>query len=178
LLMKASGIIHVPANGTIGYLVKQINDTFVQNLLTELESKMFKAVSTIDSNEKMQSNTSSLAIRSRLFLLETICGLIQSELEATIRERLTMFFRINNIRANQLFSHKDLIIKFTPNIPSDIASIADSISKLIAVVSQKTLLSLLPFVDNPELELAQYKKEQEDVINLDLITGVDPNVTI
>lgn len=170
--MKASGIIHVPANGTIGYLVKQINDTFVQNLLIELESKMYKCVSTIDSNEKMQSNTSSLAIRSRLFLLETICGLIQSELETTIRQRLSIFFRIENIKTKALFNQNDLIIKFTPNIPSDIASIADSISKLQTIVSQKTLLSLLPFVENPELEIAQFKKEQEQLVDLDSITDI------
>ena len=176
-LMKASGIIHVPANGTINYLVKQINDDFVQNLLVELEDKMFKAVSTIDSNEKMQSNTSSLAIRSRLFLLETICGLIQSELEATIRQRLNTFFKSIEMKTSKIYDQKDLIIKFTPNIPSDIASIADSISKLQTVVSQKTLLSLLPFVDNPDLELAQFKAEQEQMINLDtIITGADGNV--
>jgi SPP1 family phage portal protein len=173
--MKSSGIIHVPANGSIGYLVKQINDTFVQNLLEELESKMFKAVSTIDSNEKMQSNTSSLAIRSRLFLLETVCGLIQAELESTIRHRLNIYFKIYAMRTKQLFNQKDLIIKFTPNIPSDIASIADSISKLQTVVSQKTLLSLLPFVENPDLELKQYREEQEQMINLDNLTGADSN---
>lgn len=170
--MKKSGIIHMPANGNIGYLTKQINDTFVKNLLNELESKMFKAVSTIDSNEKMQSNTSSLAIRSRLFLLETICGLIQGELELTIRKRLFVFFKIYGIKTNKYYDQKDLIIKFTPNIPSDINSIADSISKLQTVVSQQTLLSLLPFVENPDLELAQFKKEQESIINLD---GIDIN---
>jgi SPP1 family phage portal protein len=176
--MKTTGIMHIPANGTIGYLVKQINDTFVQNLLVELESKMFKAVSTIDSNEKMQSNTSSLSMRSRLFLLETICGLIQSELEATIRQRLTTFFRIESIKTNKLFDQKDIIMKFTPNIPSDIASIADSISKLQTIVSQKTLLSLLPFVENPGLEMEQFKAEQSDMIDLDNIidTGDDADV--
>lgn len=169
--MKETGIIHIPADGKIGYLIKTINDQFVQNLLKELEEKMFKAVSTIDSNQALQSNTSSLSIRARLFLLETICGLIQAELEATIRQRLSIYFRIEVMKTNKLFNQKDLIIKFTPNIPSDIASIADSISKLQTIVSQKTLLSLLPFVENPELELAQFKKEQEDIIDLDKITA-------
>lgn len=171
--MKTTGIIHIPANGNIGYLVKQINDTFVQNLLVELESKMFKAVSTIDSNEKMQSNNSGIAIRSRLFLLETVCGLIQSELEATIRQRLSLFFRVESIKTNTLYNQKDLIIKFTPNIPSDITSIADSISKLQTIVSQKTLLSLLPFVENPELEMEQFKKEQGEMVDFDNLVGDD-----
>jgi len=162
--MKSSGIIHLSSKDSdIGYLTKQINDTFVQNLLTELEQKMYVAVSTIDSNEKMQSNTSSLAIRSRLFLLESICGLIQGELEQTIRRRLNIFFNIYALKTNRLYDYKDIIIKFTPNIPSDITSLADSISKLKDTVSQKTLLSLLPFVENPELELEQFNKEQGEI---------------
>lgn len=156
--MKETGLIHIPANGQISYLVKNINDTFVQNLLNELEEKMYKTVSTIDSNEKMQSNTSSLAIRSRLYLLESVCGLIQGHLEQTIRQRLKIFAKTSL----KTFDYKDIIIKFTPNIPSDTASIADSISKLRDTVSQKTLLSLLPFIENPELEMKQFKKEQEE----------------
>lgn len=171
--MKKSGIIHVPKEADVGYLVKQINDTFVQNLLEELEEKMFKSVSTIDSNEKMQSNTSSVAIRSRLFLLESVCGLIQAELEQSIREKLQLFFNIYALQTNKEFSHKDVTIKFSPNIPSDLNSLADSISKLNGVVSQKTLLSLLPFVENVDIEMEHIRQEKENELSIDLDRVID-----
>lgn len=167
LLMRESGIIQIPDSSKIDYLTKQINDTFVQNLLNELEEKMYKTVSTIDSNERMQSNTSSVAIRSRLYLLESACGLIQSYLEQTIRRRLQIFSSIQTDKANK-FDYKDINIKFTANIPSDIASLSDSISKLKDVVSQKTLLSLLPFVENVDLEIKQFEEEQNRAFGVNL----------
>jgi len=171
--MKSSGIIHLSGtDSSIDYLTKQINDTFVKNLLQELEEKMFKTVSTIDSNEKMQSNTSSVAIRSRLFLLESVCGLIQAELEATIRQRLQMFFNLYAIKNNIQYSHKDVVIKFTPNIPNDITSLADAASKLSGIVSQHTLLSLFSWVENPDAEIEKFRKEQDyNNIDLDKIGG-------
>lgn len=173
--MKKSGIIVVSGEkADIQYLTKQINDVFVQNLLSELEENMFKTVMTIDNNEKMQSNISSVTIRGRLFLLESICGLIQAELEQAIRRKLQMFFDVYAL-TNKLYSHKDITLKFTPNIPSDIATLADSISKLQTIVSQRSLLSLLPFIENVDEEIKQFQSEQS-FLSLDDI-GDDPNVT-
>lgn len=164
--MKQTGIIYVPQGATVSYLVKQINDTFVQNLLQELEEKMFKTVSTIDSNEKMQSNTSSVAIQGRQYILSSICGLIQAELESAIRQRLQMFFNFYALKTNKQFSHKDIVIKFTLNLPSDIASLADAASKIKDIVSQKSLLSLFPFIENVDSEVEQFRKEYEEMRDL------------
>jgi SPP1 family phage portal protein len=174
--MKASGIIHINGDkANVDYLIKNINDTFVQNLLQELEEKMFKLVSTVDSNEKIQSNTSSLSIRARLFLLESVCGLIQSELEHTIRQKIQMFFNVYAIKSGVQYNSNDLILKFTPNLPSDIASLSDSVSKLKDLVSQRTLLSLLPFIEDPDREIELFKAEQDyiELGDLDGFRGED-----
>lgn len=172
LKMKSTGVIHVPEDAEISYLVKDINDSFVKNLLQELEEKMYKMVSTIDSNEKMQSNTSSVALRSRLYLLENTCGLIQGYLESAIRNRLKLFSNIQ-INESEQFDYKDIKIKFTANIPSDLLGLADIISKLKDIVSQKTLLTLLPFVENADLELKRFEEQRNAELNL--IDKVDLN---
>ena len=172
LMMKATGVIQVPDGAKISYLVKDINDSFVKNLLQELEEKMYKIVSTIDSNEKMQSNTSSVALRSRLYLLENTCGLIQGYLEQAIRNRLKLFSSIQ-INESDKFDYKDIKIKFTANIPSDLLGLADIISKLKDVVSQKTLLTLLPFVENADLELQRFQEQRNS--ELDLLDKVGLN---
>jgi SPP1 family phage portal protein len=172
LSSKATGVIVVPDGAEISYLVKDINDSFVKNLLQELEEKMYKIVSTIDSNEKMQSNTSSVALRSRLYLLENTCGLIQGYLEQAIRNRLKLFSSIQ-INESDKFDYKDIKIKFTANIPSDLLGLADIISKLKDVVSQKTLLTLLPFVENADLELQRFQEQRNS--ELDLLDKVGLN---
>ena len=54
----------------------------------------------------------------------------------------------------------DIAIRFTRNLPTDLASLADVISKLQVVCSQETLLTLLPFVENPTVEIQKFKTEQ------------------
>src|SRR5690625_3877738 len=89
--MKESGIIKEPAKADIYYLIKNINDTFIQNTLNTLEEKMYKLSSHVDTNEKLQSNLSGTALRSRMISLENKCSLLQALLESTIKKRLKNF---------------------------------------------------------------------------------------
>lgn len=159
--MKTSGVIQVPDGADVNYLIKNINNTFIQDTLTTLEEKIYKMASHIDTNEKLQSNTSGVALRSRLISLENKCILLESMLEIAIKQRLRNFFYIENMKSNTAVDYRTIKLKFTPNIPADLTAISDSISKLNGIVSQETLLSLLPFIDNPTIEMQKFKREQD-----------------
>ena len=169
LKMKKSGVIQVPAGASVNFLIKNLNDSFIQNLLTTIEEKIYQIASHINNQEKMQSNTSSLAMRSRLISLENKCSLMQSQLEVVIKQRLKRFFEYIELTTNQKYDYRTIKIKFSPNVPTDLAAIAQVITQLQNTISQKTALSLLPFVENPEAELEQFMKEKElyEGINLD-----------
>ena len=57
---------------------------------------------------------------------------------------------------------RDVEITFTPNIPANNQEQAQIVKDLQGVVSQKKLLSLLPFVEDLVAELEELKKEVED----------------
>lgn len=161
--MKKSGILQVNGqNVDIGYLVKEINDTFVQNLLSTLEEKIYKLASHIDTNEKLQSNLSGTALRSRMIALENKCTLMQSMLEKTIKQRLKNFFRYLKIKTGMEFDYRKVQLKFTMNIPSDLNLLADTISKLVDIVPQEILLSWIPSIENPKLAMEMLKNEAKD----------------
>ncbi len=162
--MKKSGIIHVPNKAEVDYLIKEINDTFVQNLLNNLEEKIYKLASHIDTNEKLQSNLSGSALRSRMIALENKCILMQSMLEQTIKARLKNFFRYVKLKTGKEYDYRRIKLKFTMNIPSDILLLADTISKLKDTVSQRTLLTLLPFVENADYEMEQFYEERQKAL--------------
>ncbi|MBM7631110.1 phage portal protein [Geomicrobium sediminis] len=175
--MKRSGIINVPAKGEVDYLTKQINDTFVNNLLSNLEEKIYKLSSHIDTNEKLQSNLSGAALRSRMIALENRCVLMQSMLEKTVKRRLKAFFEYQQLRTGQVLDYRQIKLKFTMNVPQDILMLADALSKYNGIVSHRTMLSMLPFVENPDLELEQVRKERDDetqrFLDLDRV-GMNP----
>ncbi len=61
------------------------------------------------------------------------------------------------------YDYRDIAVKFTRNLPTDLVGLADVIVKLQDVCSKETLLTLLPFVENPKLELNKFLAEQQQL---------------
>ena len=62
--MKKLGILQLPNNSgdkaDANWLIKNINDTFIQNTLNRYEDTMYQLACHINHNEKMQSNLSGV----------------------------------------------------------------------------------------------------------------------
>lgn len=170
--MKRLGIMNLPGeNADAKWLIKEINDSFVQNTLNTLEDKMYQLASHINNNEKLVSNTSSLALRNRLIGLEEKCtNNIQALMDA-IKTRLQFLFIFLQIKQDKDYDWKDIDIKITPNIPTDDLMMSQIISQLNGKLSLKTGLAQLSFVDNVDNEIAELQKENkvnsigQDILN-------------
>lgn len=166
--MKELGIIQAESannNVSIEWLIKNINDTFIQNTLNTVEDKIYQTSCHINHNEKLQSNLSGVTLRNRLISLENKCKLITKSLTNAIKSRLQLMIEYINLTENKNYDWKDIDIKFTPNIPSDDLMTAQIISQLNGLISEDTALSLLSFINNPATEKDKKSKEQENDIN-------------
>ncbi|MGW9529635.1 phage portal protein [Paenibacillus terrae] len=161
LNMKKMGIIQVPAGGKVSWLTKEINDSFVKNELDNIERKIFDMMDQVNFNENWASNTSSLALRNKLLNLENRVAMREALMEKAIKQRLRNFFTFLHIKEGVQYDYRDIAVKFTRNLPTDLVGMADVIVKLQQVVSQETLLALLPFVENPKLEFNKFHSEQQ-----------------
>ena len=115
----------------------------------------------------MQSNTSSLAIRSRLLFLEQRCKSMFDYISNGIYDRLERLFEYLSIKGYN-FDISDININYNPNIPTDITSTVQAISQLGDKLSLETALSLLPFVESPALEIEKIKSEKRVLESIDL----------
>ncbi|MDP9675770.1 SPP1 family phage portal protein [Paenibacillus jamilae] len=167
LNMKKMGIIQVPAGGKVSWLTKEINDCFVKNELDNIERKIFDMMDQVNFNENWASNTSSLALRNKLLNLENRVAMREALMEKAIKQRLRNFFTFLQIKEGVQYDYRDIAVKFTRNLPTDLVGMADVIVKLKEVVSQETLLTLLPFVENPKLEFNKFHSEQQRLIATD-----------
>ncbi|MCD3211808.1 phage portal protein [Clostridium botulinum C/D] len=160
--MKKLGVMQIKdKNGTAAWLIKNINDTFIQNTLNTIEDKMYQLSSHINHNEKMQSNLSSLALRARLIALEEKCKLNQKAIADCIKIRLKFLFVYLHVLKNIIYDFRDIKVKFTPNIPQDDLMTAQVISQLGDKLSTETALSLFSFIENPKNEIEKVKNERE-----------------
>lgn len=163
--MKKLGLIQIPtADGKVTWLIKNINDSFIQNTLNTVEDKMYQLTFHINTNEKMQSNTSSLALRTRLLPLEEKCKLNQKALMDCIKARIKCLFIYLKITKDIDLDYKDVKIKFTANVPSDDLVMAQIVSQLGENISLETALSLFSFIENPSAEVKKIQSEQEPTV--------------
>src|SRR5665647_490349 len=173
LKMKTMGIIQVPQGGKVSWLTKDINDSFVKNELDNIERKIYDMMDEVNFNESWASNTSSLALRNKLLNLENRVAMREAFMENVIKERLKNLFTFIAKKEGKVFDYRNVAVKFTRNLPTDLVGLADVIVKLKDICSQETLLTLLPFVQNPKVELDKFHSEQQ--IN---IPSPDSNSTI
>jgi len=159
--MREQGIIQFTGEGSAAFLTKNINGTFVQDTLKLIEEMMYKITSHLDTNEKVSSNTSSLALRAKLISLEQKCKINERALSNCIKTRIRMLFHYLNNLKNSKLDYKDIKVKYSVCIPNDDFVTAQMIAQLGDKLSTETAVTQLSFVDNPKEEMANIKKEQE-----------------
>lgn len=142
------------------WLIKNINDTFIKNTRDDVKDLIYTITCHIDNNEKMQSNLSGIALRSRLQMLESKCKMNEKAMANILKTRLKCLFRYLFQTENKEYDVNLVKIQFTPNIPVDIISNADLVSKVPhEVISYKTMRTLFPFVTDADSEQLQIDNE-------------------
>ena len=162
--LKAEGILEVMENGDAKFVTKQIQTEALENHLNRLEKNIYKFSQVPDlSDENFAGNLSGVAIRFKLFGLETKCIIKERKMTTAIKD----LFRVITAPLRVLTGHNVDVInleepKFTRNVPNNITELVDTVTKLEGKVDKETLLALLPFIDNPKEVLEKLKKEAEE----------------
>ena len=173
--LKAKGIINTESkDATFKFLTKDINDTFVQNTLSTLKKNIYEISNHLDTNEKLQSNTSGSALRNRLIGLEQRVRDSEGCMQDIIIHRIYFMFKLFNKTEKTKFDFRDIQAKFTLNIPQDDVLTAQVLSQMGIGenISLDTALAQLSFVNNVEREKNLIKKNKEEIadeIDLDKV---------
>lgn len=160
--IKKKGIINFKGEGKAEWIIKNINDTFIQNTINTEEDKMYQMAGHVNHNIKESSNTSSLAMKAKVMELTEKCKLNQKSLHNCIKTRLQCLFNyLNSLKGTVVYDWRDLLITFTANLPQDDLLMANVVAQLKGILSNETALSLFSFVSDPAMEAKKALKEQE-----------------
>ncbi len=160
--LKTEGILEVSDDGDAKFITKQIQTDALENHLTRLEKNIYKFAQVPDlSDENFAGNLSGVAIRFKLFGLETKCIIKERKMEKAIRQLVRVLSQPIRVITNKALDIVNLDIDFTRNIPNNITEIVDTVTKLDGKVDKETLLALLPFIDNPKDVLEKIKADME-----------------
>lgn len=161
--LKQDRTLVLPPDGaSAGWLVKNANDTQVENMLTRIQDSIYRIAACPDlSSETFVGGVSSgIAIKYRLTGIETRAGKIEAEMKKALQRRVEIIAGIAALKlGEEVF--RDISIDFKRNIPEDAGSVIALVNGLKGTVSDATLLGQIPFVDdvNRELDALQAQKE-------------------
>lgn len=165
--MKELGVLNAKdKNSTIEWLIKNINDTFIQNTLDRYVDTMYQISCHINHNEGMVSNLSGIALRSRLIALENKCELEEKAHKNIVKNRLKFLCMYLNLKKNKNYDYKDIKALYTPNIPIDDLTTAQMLSQTPeGYISKDTGRGLFSFINNKVAEAEKVKKEQKEELD-------------
>lgn len=159
--MKQSRVLLLPEGATAQWITKNASDAQVENILKRLHDSIYRIAQCPDfSAESFVGGVSSgIAIRYRLTGMENKAGIIEGRMKKALQRRVEIICGIASLKyGEEVF--RDIQISFKRNIPEDLTSTINAINTLKGTVSDSTLLSQLPFIEdvNAELEAVQAQK--------------------
>ncbi|EJT6665785.1 phage portal protein [Clostridium perfringens] len=146
----------------IDYLIKSVDADMHIQALEKLMDMIYQVSQHINLNDKPSSNTSGVALQTRIISLRNKVKMQQNCLTKVIKKRIkaiiTMMIKNFN---NKDLDYEKVGIVYNMNVPSDNAAIADIMTKLCipGYLDVETGLSQLSFITNPK-EI--YEKAQEE----------------
>ena len=161
--MKENRVLILPEGASAAWLTKNANDAQVENILKRIHDSIYRIAQCPDfSSETFVGGVSSgIAIRYRLTGMETKAAKIAAEMKKALQRRVEIICGIASLKlGEEVF--RDIKIDFKRNIPEDLTATINIINSLKGSVSDATLLSQLPFIDdvNKELEAVEAQKQK------------------
>lgn len=163
--MKNNRTLITLGDGDAQFITKNINDTYVRNTLERLTDDYHKLTKTPALDDENFGNVSGVSLKYKLFNLEKDVSRKESKWNKAIHKMLKLITIYHNIKSLN-YDWRDIKVTFVRALPHNEAEMADIISKLIGVVSHKTLLAQLDFVEDPEFEIQQLEREGQSSIAL------------
>ena len=123
-------------------------------MLKRIHDSIYRISQCVDySSETFIGGVSSgIALQYRLTGMENRAGIIEGRMKKALQRRVEIICGIASLKiGEEIF--RDIKIEFKRNIPEDITTSADLVTKLKGTVSDKTLLGQLNFVDDVNAEL-------------------------
>ena len=159
--MKTNRVLVLDADSEAEYLIKDVNSTQIENMLDNVKDLIFKMSNAPDFSDPNFMGNSGKALQYKLTGFNNISKAIMDRMERALRKRIELIEAINTTKTGEAGNFADIEIKFTQNIPADDLEVAQVINTLRGMVSNKTLISLLPFINDANKEMKEVEKENK-----------------
>lgn len=149
-------------NATVDFISKPDGDNMQEHIIDRLVSMIYQISMVANLNdEAFAGNSSGVALQYKLLPMRNMAANKERKFRQALRQLYRIIFSVGTVLPETHSEDwRELDFTFKRNLPDDISNDADIAQKLQGMVSQETLLSILPFVDDPKEELKRIKQEK------------------
>ena len=149
------------------FVTKNLNDTVIENHLNRLEDNIYRFAKSVNfKDEAFSGNVSGIAMKFKMFGLESKCITSERKFTAALRTQYKILSSVWKAKGTKV-DYLNMTFTWTRNFPLNLLDEADTSSKLKGLVSERTRLGLLSFIDDPEKEIKQMELENPLLPDLD-----------
>lgn len=160
--MRKKGAIILDDGGDVSWMLKEINDTALENYKNRLVSDMhlFSSVPNMTDNA-FASNLSGVAISYKMWSMDQIVAIKERKFKKSLQRRIELITNILNLFGGN-YDYRDINVVFNRNRPQNKLENAQIAQMISPFISHQTLLSKLDDIENVQEELENIKEENED----------------
>lgn len=171
--LKRNRVMLLDDDGDAKWLIKEINDAWVENYKDRVRRDIHKFSYTPDmQDESFGNNLSGVSIRYKILAMEQIRSNKERKFKKGLQRRIELICNSLSLEKDiDLFTN--INIKFANTLPQNIYELSQTIKNLSPYLSSETLLNQLPFVENAKEELEKKKAEDEEITSSYDFTNID-----
>ena len=153
-------------DGKAEYLLKNINDNALENYKNRLVEDIHKFAQIPNlTDEQFAGNVSGESMKYKLMGLENIVSVKEAKFKKGLMRRIELLCNFLNIATNDLMLYTDIQPIFTRNKPKNDVELANMVKSLYGILSDETLISILPFIENSKEEIEKRDLEKENTLD-------------
>lgn len=163
--INTTKIAKLPVGSKMEFIIKNVDIDAVKHQIDQNLKLIYQITQTPDlSDDAFGGNKTGVAMRYKLWGIEQCRGTKERYFRRSLYERLRLLFNILSLSKGQTIYDISQEIDFTfyKNLPDNDEEIVEIVNKLNGIVSTRTLLQQIPFIEDVDAEMDDINKEKKE----------------
>ena len=162
-ILNEEGLLELPSDSAKAEFLKNTLDESATEILRKALKEDIYTFSHVPNltDEKFAGNSSGVAMEYKLLGLEMITKIKEANYKRGLRQRISIFAKYLGLQQIALDANS-IVPQFSRGLPKNLLELSQVINNLDGKVSLRQLISLLPFVEDPDDEIEALNEEKQD----------------
>lgn len=144
----------------VDFMTKPNADTTQENLVDRLVDYIYQIANVTNMNdEAFAGNPSGVTLKLKYQPMKDMAEVKTHKFRRALRDVFECVFSVSDLDND---AWQDLEFRFTQSVPNNLVELSQAFNNFYGKMSNKTLFKQMPFIDDPDKEIAQMKEEQKE----------------